>query len=58
MTESLLDATQGGFKAAQEVLPYTVAQRILEALYDLLKHEPTVVDVRLEQTYLAALQIS
>ncbi|DBA77455.1 hypothetical protein WJX77_000861 [Trebouxia sp. C0004] len=45
VTEKLLASTQGGLKAAQEVLPHAVAQQILEALYNLLKQEPTVVDV-------------
>ena len=45
VTEDLLATSREGPKAVQEVLPHTVAQQILEALYDLLKHEPTVVDV-------------
>jgi len=49
VTEKLLASTLGGLKAAQEVLPHAVAQQILEALYNLLKQEPTVIDVRVEQ---------
>ena len=48
VTEKLLASTQGGLKAAQDVLPHAVAQQILEALYNLLKQEPTVVDVSVE----------
>lgn len=51
VTEKLLASTQGGLKAAQEVLPHAVAQQILEALYTLLKQEPTVVDVSVEQLF-------
>ncbi len=51
VTEKLLASTQGGLKAAQEVLPHAVAQQILEALYNLLKQEPTVVDVSVEQLF-------
>lgn len=36
---------------AQEVLPHAVAQQILEALYKVLKQEPTVVDVSVEQPF-------
>lgn len=49
VTQKLLASTHGGLKAAQEVLPHAVAQQILEALYNLLKQEPTVVDVSVEQ---------
>lgn len=45
VTEDLLATSRQGLQAVQEVLPHTVAQQILEALYDLLKLEPTVVDV-------------
>lgn len=45
VTQKLLASTHGGLKAAQEILPHAVAQQILEALYNLLKQEPTVVDV-------------
>lgn len=45
VTEDLLATSRQGLQAVQEVLTHTVAQQILEALYDLLKHEPTVVDV-------------
>lgn len=45
VTEDLLATSRQGLQAVQEVLPHTVAQQILEALHDLLKHEPTVVDV-------------
>ncbi len=51
VTERLLASTHGGLKAAQEVLPHAVAQQILEALYSLLKQEPTVVDVSVEQLF-------
>jgi len=51
VTEKLLASTQGGLQAAQEVLPHAVAQQILEALYDVLKQEPTVVDVSVEQLF-------
>ena len=45
VTVLLLESTKGGIEAVQEVLPHTTAQQILEALYDQLKKEPTVVDV-------------
>ena len=43
--ELLLSGTEGGTQAAQAVLPHTTAQQILEALYEHVKKEPTVVDV-------------
>ena len=45
ITELLLSATERGTTAAQEVLPHTTAQQILEALYEIVRKEPTVVDV-------------
>ena len=45
VTELLLASTEGGIEAVQEVLPHKTAQQILEALYDHLKKDPTVVDV-------------
>jgi hypothetical protein len=56
VTEKLLASTQGGLQAAQEVLPHAVAQQILEALYNVLKQEPTVVDVRVEELFDGCLQ--
>ena len=45
VTKLLLSATERGITAAQEVLPHTTAQQILEALYEHVRKEPTVVDV-------------
>lgn len=45
VTELLLSASERGTTAAQEVLPHATAQQILEALYELVRKEPTVVDV-------------
>lgn len=45
VTQLLLSATERGTEAAQEVLPPATAQLILEALYELVRKEPTVVDV-------------
>ena len=45
VTKLLLSATERGTTAAQEALPHTTAQQILEALYELVRKEPTVMDV-------------
>lgn len=45
VTELLLSASEGGTNAAQEVLPHTTAQQILEALCEVVQKEPTVMDV-------------
>ena len=45
VTKLLLSATEHGTAAVQEILPHTTAQQILEALYELVRKEPTVMDV-------------
>ena len=50
VTEALLASSKLGTKAVQEVLPSSVVQQILEALYEQVKREATVVDVSCAST--------